>query len=240
MLYILLCSVVLLIVVIGTVIRATTSLMSPESAEQTQHASPGVGQRLKQMGLVFTSYAVGLAYCAPLIYLMFGSYEDPGKTFGVDDARFSVYLVLAGSAALLFYLPYLWRRAADTKRFWPMGQLLLIALACFVGVKSAYDHLTFFSTSQAGWANVSFLRDAEKITDMPTCTSEIAFVRFQSTGPFEYRCPGVVVFNRFSSQPFAPWPHNDSGVSQQLADAILKIKSKAGAPADFADNPAPQ
>ena len=228
MLYILLCSVVLLIVVIGTVARATLALVSP-----------GPGQRLRQMVLVLASYAVGMAYCAPLLYLFFGPDGAPGETLGVDTARLTVYLLLAASVALLFYIPSLWKRAADSKGFWPMGQLTLVALACFVGGKSAYDHLTFFNNDQAGWADVALMKEIGEITDMPGCTSPVAFVRFQSTGPFEYRCPGLIVFNRLSSQPFGPWPHNDNGSSQQLADVILKIKSEAKVADDFSEEPAP-
>lgn len=229
MLYILLCSVVLLIVVIGTVARATLALVSP---------SPG--QRLQQMVLVLVSYAVGMAYCAPLLYLFFGPDGAPGKTLGVDNARLTVYLLFAASVTLLFYIPLLWKIAAKSRGFWPMGQLTLVALACFVGGKSAYDHLTFFNNDQAGWADIALMKEIGEITDMPGCTSPVAFVRFQSSGPFEYRCPGLIVFNRLSSQPFGPWPHNDSGSSQQLADVILKIKNEAKVPDEFPEKPAHQ
>lgn len=227
MLYILLCSVVLLIVVIGTVARATLGALSAKQ-----------GQRLYQPLLVLASYAVGMAYCAPLLYTFFGPDGTPGETLGIDSGRLTVYLLLASSVALLFYIPSLWKGAADSKRFWPMGQLTLVALACFVGGKSAYDHLTFFNNDQAGWADVALMKEIGEITDMPGCTSPVAFVRFQSAGPFEYRCPGLIVFNRLSSQPFGPWPHNDTGSSQQLADVILKIKSEAKVAEDFAEGPA--
>jgi len=226
MLYMLLCSAVLFTVFIGTVARVMREALSTEQ-----------GKRRYLPLFELASYAVGMAYCAPLLHTFFAPAGTPEEILGIDSGRLTVYLLLASSVAMLFYIPSLWKKAADSKRFWPMGQLTLIALACFVGGKSAYDHLTFFSTKQAGWANFVLLKKIGEITDMPGCTSPIAFVRYQSTGPFEYRCPGLIVFNQQSSQPFAPWPHNDNGSSQQLANLILKMKRDAGAPQNVGDEP---
>lgn len=225
MLYLVLCSVVLIIVNFGTLARM---IQARESGEDHR--------RQKQALVVLGSYAVGLGFAAPMIYTFLGSDNPNAETFGIENSRLVVYILLASSVGLLFYMPGLWKRATDQgeKSFWPVGQIILIALSSFVGIKSSLDHLTFFTTKEDGWANVGIMKEIGEITDMPECTSPIAFVRFATAGPFEYRCPGIIVFNRLSSQPFSPWPHQVTGESQQLADTILQMKSDSIDASDLA------
>ncbi|HDU2622435.1 TPA: hypothetical protein RE968_003400 [Pseudomonas aeruginosa] len=170
------------------------------------------------------------AFCAPILVLFFGDlFVDAENGSPTNNGRVQIYFLLAGSLGLLVMGLLSARSAWTTGKlsFWATGRLAVLVLAGSVGSVSAYQHLTFFSSDQDGIANVGILRELADLNDMEQCASAVALVQFRNSGPFTYRCPTTVLFNRNSQQPFAPWPDYVEGSSQKLADTILSIKDAA-------------
>nr|CEK42059.1 hypothetical protein PQBR57_0106 [Pseudomonas fluorescens SBW25] len=104
----------------------------------------------------------------------------------------------------------------------------MLAGVVLVGAVSAISHLTFFSSWKDGIANIEFVRDDVQLKDMANCTGGVAFIQYREDGgALHYRCPTLMMFGGYTSQPFAPWPDYVEGDSQDLATFIRDASRNA-------------
>lgn len=222
MLYLLLCSAVMAIVLI---IVATEMFRMIDWLEKRESAKP-------RHFRVLAAGLMGGLFIAPLLGAFLDAFDaESGQALSMSGGRTSVYLLAAGSVLCAGYAAFTWLVASREKTmgFWSIGQVVILTLAALVGGMSSMKHLTFFHTSQDGWANVELLKSISQINDMPECESPIALVQFRTEpGPIAYRCPRNLLFNRHTSQPFSPWPDYVEGTSSDLAIAIGAASSSAG------------
>lgn len=194
----------------------------------------GVPGSRPQPGLTIFGIAMAFAFCAPLLYVFYAALKHgPDEGMPFMDFRWSVYALFAGSIMAVAYAVTALLRTEKNKRgnFWTVGQVTLLVGAAVVGIGSSVSHLSFFSSSSAGIANIGFLREIADIQDMNNCRSDIALVKFKDSGPLEYRCPTAIAFGGgFSSEPFVPWPSYVNGESQQLGEALRKVTESAEKP----------
>lgn len=218
MLYLLLCSLVM-IVAMAKVHKVVLHML--EFLSNAEGSRPDPAAALIPM-------LVAAAYTAPVMTVVLGIFYT-GKSVQIDatSGRGQIYLLLAGSLVILVTALIGARKAWYGRKlaFWASGRLVILLLAATVGVLSAYKHLTFFSSDNDGIANVELLRDEAELGDMKACSSGIALVQFRDTGPLAYRCPTSVLFNQNSQQPFTPWPDYIEGSSEDLAIAVRDIKA---------------
>lgn len=218
MLYLLLCSLVMIVAmskVHKVVLQMLEFMTTPEGARPNPVAA-------------LIPILVAAAYTAPVMTLFFGVlYTGENVRIDASSGRMQIYLLLAGSLVILVAALMGARKAWSDRKlaFWACGRLVILLLASTVGVLSAYKHLTFFSSDNDGIANVELLRDEANLGDMKECSSGVALVRFRDTGPLAYRCPTSVLFNQDSQQPFTPWPDYVEGSSEDLAVAVRDIKA---------------
>lgn len=107
--------------------------------------------------------------------------------------------------------------------------LNLIIVSLFAGVvtfTSAYKHLIFFSTSEAGVLSALALPAVKDIV----CDAPVLLVKWEptSTEPTEWRCPTGVAFNGNSSSPFVPWGGYTEGKSRELGEFITFMMRNSG------------
>ncbi len=217
MLYLLLCSMVMLIALVS---------LHRNFIKMVDYVHSGEGERPNPF-IPMLPMLIGGAYCAPLLALFIGVlFVDPEKGSPMNYGRGQIYFMLAGSLGLLVLGVHAAHSAWVKGKigFWATGRLTVMFLAGFVGCASAYQHLSFFSTEEGGIANIALIREVADLSDMEQCVSALALVQFSDAGPITYRCPTTVLFNQNSQQPFAPWPDYVEGSSQKLADAITTIK----------------
>ncbi|MDD1011269.1 hypothetical protein M5G27_27750 [Pseudomonas shahriarae] len=218
MLYLLLCSLVMIVAMVKV---HKVVLQMLEFLSTTEGARPNPAAALIPI-------LVAAAYTAPVMTVVLGVLFT-GENVRIDatSGRGQIYLLLAGSLVILVTALIGARKAWSDRKlaFWASGRLVILLLAGTVGVLSAYKHLTFFSTDNDGIANVELLRDEAELGDMKACASGVALVQFRDTGPLAYRCPTSVLFNQDSQQPFTPWPDYVEGSSEDLAVAVRDIKA---------------
>ncbi|EPA99469.1 hypothetical protein [Pseudomonas sp. G5(2012)] len=218
MLYLLLCSLVMIVAMVKVskvVLQMIQFMSTPEAARPNPVAA-------------MIPMLVAAAYTAPVMTLYFGVLYTGGSVrTDATSGRGQIYLLLASSLVILVTALIGARKAWSDKKlaFSASGRLVILLLAGTVGVLSAYKHLTFFSTDNDGIANVELLREEADLGDMKACSSGLALVRFRDTGPLAYRCPTSVLFNQDSQQPFTPWPDYVEGNSEDLAVAVRDIKA---------------
>ncbi len=217
MLYLLLCSLVM-IVALAKVHKVMLQMLEFMSTPEGARPNP-VGALVPML--------VASAYTAPVMVLVLGILYTGGNVrTDVIGGRGQIYLLLAGSLVILVKALIGARKAWSDRKlaFWASGRLVILFLAGMVGVLSAYKHLTFFSTDNDGVANVELLREFAELDDMKACTSGVALVQFRDTGPLAYRCPTTLLFNQETQQPFTPWPDYVEGISEDLAIAVGNVK----------------
>lgn len=215
MVYLLLCSLVLFI---GIARMHTHMLQMLQYESSTSAPRPIILAGL-------TGIFPALAFSLP-VYVLF---LDGEGSWTYDHNRIVVYVVLAASLIFLAQAGLGARSVLQGKKlgFWATGRIVVLLFAGIVGSISGIKHLTFFSSSQDGFANVGMIREIADLSDMKACTSSIALVQFRDAGPITYRCPSLLMFGRDTQQPFIPWPDYVEGSSQNLADAIGIVKDAA-------------
>lgn len=226
MLYMMSC----LVVMVAASYHLTTTLFS-QLAYVSDENNPKPTYAMAILAMAMT-----LCFSAPVIStLMLILKADIGGGESIESVRRNVYLVLAGTVLVIAYAVLAFRRAPETERssFWAVGRSVILAGVAVVGGVSAVAHLTFFSSSKDGMANIEFMREVAPLKDMDNCKSGVAFVQYrEDEGPLTYRCPTLLMFGGLTSQPFAPWPDYVSGESQELATVIAGIKRDATKPDD--------
>lgn len=176
-----------------------------------------------QVGMMLLTVLMSGSFTAPLLATILKVAAPEATITPNESIRWSVYLVLVGSVLVAGYAYLTLKRTPSAQRgsFWTVGHTLTLAVVAFVGVASAISHLTFFKSSKDGIANIELIRDDVPLKDMVNCTAGVAFIQFREDGgALHYRCPTLMMFGGFTSQPFAPWPDYVEGESQELATFI--------------------
>lgn len=219
MLYLLLCSLVMLITII-TFHERLFQLLS-------WAANPdGAKPNLLAPALVLVAT---VAYSAPMMEIFYRVLTTQEDSFIGGDLNWIVWCVLAGAVTLMLYAAHQARTALSRGKFgfWPAGQLTILVLAGVVGSVSAYKHLTFFADDKAGIVNMELLTEIAGLPEGPACLA--AIVRLEESGPATYRCPEVLMFSRHTAAPFIPWPSFTEGSSVELGEALRQAMREAKA-----------
>lgn len=182
---------------------------------------------LEKMWKACLLLAPAILAAAPIISLFYDSYRLQSEAgFEPSAGQVSVWLSLIGavlSLAIFIALRVQSSRAGNRLGFWGIGWLIFSSsLAILVGT-SAFKQLAFVD-KHTGMVAFEYFRD--QVTDMK-CDSAVILAKYEPGKPVRYRCPTSVIFNRFGSAPFVPWPDYTEGDSKQLAQAVEQMKREA-------------
>lgn len=190
-----------------------------------EHLSSGGAKPRPPLLQPFLLCAVMLSMSAPLVTTL----GFVGGLHGGNSARGSVLVALAG--ALLCVGFSLWQLrgywSSSQIGFWRTGKVVALAGAGVLVATASVQHLAFFTSNADGWANLDLIRDVATVDDMPGCNNAVVLIHARPDGMVDYRCPQDVLFNRETSEPFAPWPGYVEGTSMQLPKALKLITDQA-------------
>lgn len=216
MLYMFLCSLVLMITIFA---------FFDAMASLAKWTETGEGPR-PSWYVPFALAPVAFAFSAPMVFLIFqvmGGNDHQAPTD--EQATWQIWAVLAGSIGCLLAAAAFGLKARTSKAlsFWGAGRITILVLAAVIGSVSAFKHLTFFTSNKDGVVDIQFLKEAADISDVTGCISAMALVKIADSGAATYRCPTALLFNQGSSRPFAPWPSYEEGSSEKLNTAIHQL-----------------
>lgn len=139
-------------------------------------------------------------------------------------------VLLTGAGAMIGMLVYglrLHRQRGTQPR--PLAILVNafgLAASLYLSVVVIDHELFYRDEANAGMVNLEYFRDSGGVKDVG-CGQALIVARGVDDGDVVYRCPEFMLYGKFSSKPFIPWPSYTEGTSPQLGLALRRVNSRA-------------
>gem|GEM_PF-2355284 len=203
MLYMLICSVLML-----TLVKTMWQSMIA--------ASSGDRQLIKNNAkLVFTCFPAVCFIVSPFI-LSFLSGEG-GYTVKTLS-KLSIVSQWLGFISSLVLVMVFTLYSERGKKFWNTGCAVLSLILAFIFVDSA-----LFNTGENGSANSMFI---QSISPDVKCERGMVVFKYKKGDESEWRCPTSMAMMQESGKMFIPWPDYEDGKSKDLTKGIDKLQDE--------------